>query len=325
MMKNKKFVFGLSVIFILISSLSLIWAPNDVQGLHPVFNDDGDIISINYIITGPGGDHDAHVNVNTRELDANLTITNINTTYRHLLDLRHIQVNWCQNWSGPEGNYPTPNCVLMSGNTADNGTFFSISKSELIPGTYQIYMPFTYYEIVPGKDDRVVSNYIDGSNRTFVIKTNTTLKIDPIKDITVGNNVTITGTLTEDFDDLGLNDKLINITIGDQKYNVTTKSDGKFNLTVENLTVGDYTVEGIYNQNILNGIYLTSNKAIEDFKVKEKPPIPPVPTPVNPIGNNTHNKITPATTPLDVTGGPLAGILLWAMVLCIVYTLNRKE
>jgi hypothetical protein len=327
MFKNRKLIFGIGVISLLLLSLGTVAAPNDVRQLVPVFNGDGDIVSVTYQITGPGSDRDAHVNVNTRELDANITITNKDTD-KPIFNINNIPVNWCQNYSGPTGSYPTPNGVLMSGNTAENGTFFNIPKSQLVPGNYQIFMPFTYYEIVPGKDDRVVDNFIDGSTKYFVIKTNTTLTIDPIDNITVGDNVTITGSLTQDFDGAGLSDKLINITIGDQKYNVTTGDEGKFNLTVENLTLGDYTIEGVYNQNLLSAVYLTSNTVTGDFNVNKIPdPIDPV-DPVDPVNPFKPVKPIPSSqlnsTDLANTGIFVPSFLILLLVLVVVLVAARR-
>jgi hypothetical protein len=322
-MKTKKISTIIIIAIMLISSLTTVWAPNDVKAVYAIYDNNMNVINIAYTITGPGDDVGAHVNVNTRNLDGNVTVIDPDGVV--LFNMNNVDVNWCQNWSGPDEKWPTPNNVLMSGNLRDNNTDIPdilIPADQIkAPGKYTFKFTFCYYEIVPGQADRVVDSYIDGNPKYYYILSNTTLIIDPINNITEGDNATISGSLIRNYDNNTLSNRIINLNIDNNyTYNITTDNNGKFNLTVENLTVGNYTVESIYKQDKIDPIYLTSNKCTTNFNVKEKPPIPP---PVNPIENNTHNNITPVTTSLDVTGEPLAGILLWAMVLCIVYTLNR--
>jgi hypothetical protein len=340
-MKTKKITTIIIIAIMLISSLTTVWAPNDVNAVYAIYDNKMNVVNIAYTIKGPG-DPDAHVNVNTRNMDGNVAVIDPDGVV--LFNMNNVSVNWRANWTGPTGKYPTPNNVLMSGNLRDNNTDIPeilIPADQIkAPGKYTFIFNFTYYEIVPGKPDRVVTNYIDGNPKNYYIRSNTTLIIDPINNITEGDNATISGSLIRDYDNTTLSNRSINLNIdSNHSYNVTTDNNGRFSLNVENLTIGNYMVEGIYNQDKLNPIYLTSDIVTSSFSVKKKPPVPPIPTPVNPIGNNTHNNITPVnpiennthnnitpvTTSLDVTGGPLAGILLWAMVLCIVYTLNRKE
>jgi hypothetical protein len=284
---NKNLIFGLSIIFILIASLALIFAPNDVRGIVPQFDSQGNIVNFDYIITGPGGDADAHVNVNTRNLDALIMVDNKNTKERlfsfgenasyELYGSQNLTVNWCQNWSGPTGSYPTPNCVLSSGNLKANNSEILpnviIPKAKLVPGEYQTFMPFTYYEIVPGKDDRVVGNYIDGATKLFFITTNTTLVLDNISNIKVGQNATITGRLTQDYDNSSIkiaDQNFVNIEVGNRTYvKVYANDEGYFNYTVENLTAEDYKVKAWYPKKTTNTIYNASNIEEKDFKVNK--------------------------------------------------------
>jgi hypothetical protein len=338
MFKKSKIICGLSLLLILIGSLGIVFAPNAVMALKPVYNNDNtEIVSITYIIHGPGGDPDAHVNVNTRELNANITITNLDSGI-DIFNINNIPVNWAQNWSGPSGSYPTPNCVLMTGNTADNGTVFHISKSEFKPGHYKIFMPFTYYEIVPGKPDRVVENFIDPDQNNpdnfniFSSPTNTTITLNNINDIYVGDYATITGTLTQDFDNASLGGKYINISISDKNFSPRTDENGFFNINVNNLNIGDYNITAIYNGDgeyntttRTGGVYLPSKIAMKNFSVNKRPLFPGDNStnitnntninPIYPVYRNI-NPIEPVYSNLDKTGYTL--ILLLILILLVV-------
>jgi uncharacterized repeat protein (TIGR01451 family) len=249
---NKKF-YGIALLLILMASLSVVFAPNDVRGIYLIFNSNGDITGVGYNITGPGGDADAHVNVNTRNLDANLTIRNLYTG-DIVLQENNIKVNWRQNWSGPTGKYPTPNCVLSSGNTQDNGTFFTILVSNLSQGQYGAYMPFTYYEIVPGEPDRVVSNYIDGSTKdlNLQIMNNTTIELNPIAPV-VGDIKSYKNSIApvvgdiKDYknsigsivvgDNISISGKLINIRDGKPAVNNYKNPDNRYPSKYQNINI----------------------------------------------------------------------------------------
>ncbi|OED30399.1 carboxypeptidase regulatory-like domain-containing protein [Methanosphaera sp. WGK6] len=89
--------------------------------------------------------------------------------------------------------------------------------------------------------------YSTKESTTFkVIKINTVLSIDPIKDTTVGKTTVITGTLTDEYKNIISNSK-VTVKVNGVEYEVITDNTGKFKVPVEEKAECSVTVEADYD------------------------------------------------------------------------------
>ncbi|WP_455645532.1 carboxypeptidase regulatory-like domain-containing protein, partial [Methanosphaera sp.] len=102
--------------------------------------------------------------------------------------------------------------------------------------------------------------YSTEASTTFeVIKIDTILSIDTIKDTTVGATTVITGTLTDEEGNI-LSDAKVTVTVNGVPYDVITDNAGKFEVSVEEKLETIVTVEAVYEG---NNIYNPSNDKAE--------------------------------------------------------------
>ena len=108
----------------------------------------------------------------------------------------------------------------------------------------------------------------DKLNTTTSVKTvklNTTIPIDKINDVTIGDNVTIHGSL-EDQNGVDITNANITVTINGKKYNTTTNKAGEYTLVYTTTTSGKNNITVEYDGNIIYNP--TANKT--NFTVNKK-------------------------------------------------------
>lgn len=162
------------------------------------------------------------------------------------------------NINGNDPKYGTITLTLPNGTseTYDARTF-SYSPDVTKNGTF-IYK-------VSYQDD---SGMYEDNETTFKVVVNnikTSLTVEA-KDIYVGQNVNISGTLTSDDENIDLNNKQIDLTINGTKYNAFTDKNGKFifnQLTVSSVA-NDIEVTAVFNE---NGVLSSSDKVSDKFNV----------------------------------------------------------
>ena len=105
------------------------------------------------------------------------------------------------------------------------------------------------------------------------VKLNTTIPIDKINDVTIGDNITIHGSLS-DQNGVDITNARIVVTINGKKYNTTTNKAGEYSLTYTTVTSGinnitvEYAGNTIYNP-ANNKTNFTVNKKDVELEVKQ--------------------------------------------------------
>ena len=156
-----------------------------------------------------------------------------------------------------EGN-PLPNVPV---NVTVNGKTYPTTTDE--NGTFKVPVD----NIVPGTNNLTVT--ADNENTTaqpvntkFTATINTNITIDPIDDTLVGENVTISGTLTDE-EQNPVKDALVTVTVNGFSKTVKTDEQGKYNVPWPTNNVGKEQV----NVEYLGNDKYNSAKADETFNV----------------------------------------------------------
>lgn len=165
---------------------------------------------------------------------------------------------------------------------------FSLTVTNLTMGTYEVEVVFN------GNDNYNVS---EETAEFEVTKITTDIELDMDDIVFVGENATITGTLTDSFGN-ALDNTTVNVTIGGNTYEVNV-TDGEFSLVLENLTIGDYYIsvkyEGTDN--------LTASSASVVLQVRKESNIDAIINETIFVGENA----TITGTVTDAEGNPLTG------------------
>ena len=156
-----------------------------------------------------------------------------------------------------EGN-PLPNVpvnVTVNGKTYptttdENGTF-KVPVDNIVPGTNNV-------TVTAGNENTTAQPV----NTEFTATINTNITIDPIDDTLVGENVTISGTLTDE-EQNPVKDALVTVTVNGFSKTVKTDEQGKYNVPWPTNNVGKEQVSVEY----LGNDKYNSVKADETFNV----------------------------------------------------------
>lgn len=165
---------------------------------------------------------------------------------------------------------------------------FTLTVANLTMGTYDVEVVFN------GNDNYNVS---EETAEFDVTKIATDIELDMDDIIFVGENATITGTLTDSFGN-ALNNTTVTITIGGDNHKVNV-TDGEFSLVLENLTIGDYYISVKYD----GTENLTSSSASVVLQVRKEANIDAIINETIFVGENAT--ITGNVT--DAEGNPLTG------------------
>lgn len=165
---------------------------------------------------------------------------------------------------------------------------FTLTVANLTMGTYEVEVVFN------GNDNYNVS---DKTAEFDVTKIITDIELDMDDIVFVGENATITGTLTDSFGN-ALNNTTVTVTIGGKEYEVNV-TDGEFSLVLENLTIGDYYISVKYEGND----NLTASSASVVLQVRKEANIDAIINETIFVGENA----TITGTVTDAEGNPLTG------------------
>ncbi len=135
-------------------------------------------------------------------------------------------------------------------------------------------------------------------------KINTTLTVNPIGDVTVGDSVDITGKLT-DKGGKPIPDALLLITVDGVDYNITTHKDGTYTLNVPTTTTGNKLVTVEYEGNDTYNPKATATMFPVNDKEKQKTNTTLTVNPIGDIPVDSSVKITGKLT--DDEGKPISG------------------
>lgn len=195
--------------------------------------------------------------------------------------------------TGADGEALEGTVTITVNNTDYNVTLvdgaFTLTVANLTIDSYDVKVVFN------GNDNYNVSEETAEFDVT-AIATDIELDMDDI--VFVGENATITGTLTDSFGN-ALNNTTVTVTIGDKEYEVNV-TDGEFSLVLENLTIGDYYISVKYTSDNVN---LSSSSASVVLQVRKEANIDAIINETIFVGENA----TITGTVTDAEGNPLTG------------------
>jgi hypothetical protein len=231
------------LIFILclfvIGGLFSVYALNNNAQITPIFDEGGRLVQVNYTTTGPNSDPQAHVQVNTHWVTADLNIINLDSN-RLLYSEHNFSVPWLANNSV----YPCPNFVLQNSNHTLK------TPINLAPGHYKLEMPFTYAELRTDDVDHIVHNFLSNVTVWFNVGATPQLTLNNIGNNILYSNSTINGSLT--YNGLPMVNEIINLSVKQNNNlvlntTVNTDSRGNYNYIFDNNVTGEYSVTVNYN------------------------------------------------------------------------------
>ncbi|WP_292474989.1 Ig-like domain-containing protein, partial [Methanosphaera sp.] len=148
----------------------------------------------------------------------------------------------------------TVNGKVYSTTTDENGKF-TVPVDNVVAGTNNI-------KVSAGNENITVKDVEDTFNAD---KQNSILTIDPISDAKMGDNVTITGKLTDERGN-PISDSVVTITVNGEEFNVTTDSEGKYELPLTNAKNGLNNVSVTYESDIYKSATNSTNFTLTKIK-----------------------------------------------------------
>jgi hypothetical protein len=127
---------------------------------------------------------------------------------------------------------------------------------DTIPGTIEVNVTFV-------EDD--IYQEANTTQSITTVQINSTISLDDIDEVTIGDNVTITGTLT-DQNDKPIANANVTVTVNGVDYNVTTNPNGEYEYVYTTDVAGVNNVTVVYEGDV---IYNSSTNAT-DFNVAKK-------------------------------------------------------
>ncbi|MEE1117115.1 Ig-like domain repeat protein, partial [Methanosphaera sp.] len=148
----------------------------------------------------------------------------------------------------------TVNGKVYSTTTDENGRF-TVPIDNVVAGTNNI-------KVSAGNENITVK---DVENTFNADKQNSILTIDPISDAKMGDNVTITGKLTDERGN-PISDSVVTITVNGEEFNVTTDSEGKYELPLTNAKNGLNNVSVTFESDIYKSATNSTNFTLTKIK-----------------------------------------------------------
>ena len=204
------------------------------------------------------------ITIDVPKYDAKLTLDDINDTI--VYNTTRITGKLVDENNNPikDANLSiTVNGIEITKVTTDNDGKYSVTYNATTVGEKSVVVKFA-------GDETYAPSEIDGTFNVDSIHTNVT--VPTIEDVTIGDKVTISGTLT---DELGSNVDNVEviITVNDKNYTTNTDENGKYSYNVtagiigeNNVTVtfiGDENIIGTVNETTFNVLKQTTNVEAE--------------------------------------------------------------